>query len=195
MLKEVVRIAWRAGREFSSIIRWIFYASLPGTYFKTMGRGSRFFGRLRFGSIEGNISVGKNCWIGHDVFLSATRGSFIEVEDGVSFNTGCHIVAAYGITVRANTHFGEYCSIRDQNHNFDSLEKPINEQGFSGSPIKIGQNVWVGRGVLIGPGVEIGDGAVIGANSVVTCNIPPFAVAVGAPARVIRMRGEPRIKK
>jgi virginiamycin A acetyltransferase len=54
--------------------------------------------------------------------------------------------------------------------------------------ITIGSTSWLGDSVLILPGGEIGIGAVIGAGSVVTRPIPPYAVAVGNPAKVIRMR-------
>jgi acetyltransferase-like isoleucine patch superfamily enzyme len=55
-------------------------------------------------------------------------------------------------------------------------------------PTKIGNDCWIGTGVYIRNGVTIGDGAVIGARSVVTKDIPPYAIAVGSPARVIRFR-------
>ena len=57
-----------------------------------------------------------------------------------------------------------------------------------GIPITIGNDVWIGQHVTIMPGVHIGDGAIIGANSVVASDIPPYAVAVGNPCRVVRMR-------
>ena len=60
---------------------------------------------------------------------------------------------------------------------------------------KIGNNVWIGDSVIILPGVQIGDGAVIGAGSIVTKNIPPFAVAVGNPAKVIKFRFSQKIIK
>ncbi|MBY5991781.1 CatB-related O-acetyltransferase [Ferrimonas balearica] len=54
--------------------------------------------------------------------------------------------------------------------------------------IVLGNDVWLGLGVTVMPGVTIGDGAIIGAQSVVTSDIPPYAVAAGNPARVVRQR-------
>ena len=60
----------------------------------------------------------------------------------------------------------------------------------------IGNDVWIGRYVTILGGVKIGNGAVIGANAVVAKDIPPYAIAVGNPARVIKYRfDEETIKK
>lgn len=52
----------------------------------------------------------------------------------------------------------------------------------------IGHDTWIGHGVLIKPGIAIGNGAVIGQGSVVTKDVPPYAIAVGNPAKVIRYR-------
>ena len=54
--------------------------------------------------------------------------------------------------------------------------------------VTIGNDVWVGRNVMILSGVTIGDGSVIGAGSVVTSDVPPYAIAAGNPARIIRLR-------
>jgi acetyltransferase-like isoleucine patch superfamily enzyme len=54
--------------------------------------------------------------------------------------------------------------------------------------VVIGNDVWVGAGAKILKGSHIGDGAVIGTNAVVTGDIPPNAIAVGIPARVIKYR-------
>lgn len=52
----------------------------------------------------------------------------------------------------------------------------------------VGNDVWIGQNVTIMPGVHIGDGAIIGTNSVVARDIPPYAIAVGNPCKVVRMR-------
>jgi acetyltransferase-like isoleucine patch superfamily enzyme len=59
--------------------------------------------------------------------------------------------------------------------------------------IEIGHDVWIGDEAMIAPGVKIGHGAVIGARSLVLKDIPPYAVAVGSPARIQRMRFAERL--
>ena len=54
--------------------------------------------------------------------------------------------------------------------------------------VSIGHDTWIGHGVVIMPGVRIGNGAVIGSNSVVTKDVPAYAIAAGAPAKVLRQR-------
>jgi acetyltransferase-like isoleucine patch superfamily enzyme len=57
----------------------------------------------------------------------------------------------------------------------------------------IGHDVYIGAGALVKRGVSIGDGAVVGARSVVTRDVPPYAIVIGAPARVRRLRFDARI--
>jgi len=59
------------------------------------------------------------------------------------------------------------------------------------APVRIDDRAWIGFNVSVLKGVTIGRGAVIGACSVVTRDIPPYALAVGNPARVIRMLSRP----
>lgn len=55
----------------------------------------------------------------------------------------------------------------------------------------IGNDVWVGANSVILKGRTIGDGAIVGAGSVVTRDVPPYAIAVGNPARIVKYRFEP----
>jgi maltose O-acetyltransferase len=121
----------------------------------------------------------------------------------------CYIGAGIGLRIgnRAqlghNARFGREVTIGDDvlmgpdvvimtdTHAFEELEVPINKQGkLETQPVVIGNDVWLGTRVIIMPGVTIGDKSVIGSGSIVTKNIPPHSIAVGNPARVIRMRGE-----
>lgn len=69
-----------------------------------------------------------------------------------------------------------------------SASTPVHNEYWIPDPIVIGNDVWIGEGAFIKNGVRIGDGAVIGAHSCVTKDIPPYAVAVGVPAKVVRYR-------
>ncbi len=76
------------------------------------------------------------------------------------------------------------CHQRDLS--FYEVGKPVMDCPLKFAPINIKDGVHVGIGSIIMPGVTIGEGAVIGAGSVVTRDIPPYCVAVGAPAKVIK---------
>ncbi|MCW2490757.1 MAG: acetyltransferase, partial [Frankiales bacterium] len=67
-------------------------------------------------------------------------------------------------------------------------DRPIKDQGITKSPIRIGADVWLANKVTVVRGVHIGDGSVVGANAVVTSDLPPYSIAAGVPARVIRSR-------
>jgi acetyltransferase-like isoleucine patch superfamily enzyme len=113
----------------------------------------------------------------------------IVLGDRVFVGHRCGFSAAAGVTVGADTLIATGTAIRDNDgHPLDPEarrnRRPIDPA--DAAPVTIGRNVWIGSGCLILKGVTIGDNAVIGACSVVTSDIPPYAVAVGAPARVVR---------
>lgn len=56
--------------------------------------------------------------------------------------------------------------------------------------VVLGNDVWIGHGAVVLPGITIGSGAVLGAGAVASKDIPPFAIAVGVPAKVLRYRFE-----
>lgn len=71
--------------------------------------------------------------------------------------------------------------------------KWVNPIDFPSKPISIGNDVWIGVESLIMDGVTIGNGAVVGARSVVTKDVPPYAIVVGSPARIVRYRFDDEI--
>ena len=70
---------------------------------------------------------------------------------------------------------------------FTKKFKGVNE-AWSKGPIIVRDDVWIGMNAIVLSGVEIGQGAVIAAGAVVTSNIPPYAIAAGVPAKVIKHR-------
>ncbi|MBS3941804.1 MAG: acyltransferase, partial [Actinobacteria bacterium] len=82
----------------------------------------------------------------------------------------------------------DWIYVCDFDHRFDRLDVPIKDQGIVKSPVRIGGDVWVGEKASILRGVDIGHGSVIASHALVKSDIPPFSIAVGIPARVVKSR-------
>jgi acetyltransferase-like isoleucine patch superfamily enzyme len=80
----------------------------------------------------------------------------------------------------------------DFDHGVVEVERPIRRQGIYTREVEVGSNVWIGYGACILRGVKVGDNSIIGANAVVTKDVPANAVVGGIPARILRMRDEPK---
>lgn len=110
------------------------------------------------------MKVGKNCHISSRSIPDPLLPELIEFEDG----SGC------GVGVQLLTH-----NVMNIKH-----------ASFSFGPIKICENARIGAFSIILPGVTIGKGSIIGASSVVTDDIPPYSIAIGSPAKVVRQLTE-----
>ena len=111
-----------------------------------------------------------------------------------------HTIGDYGVTIKGtNTspdiNIGRYCSIGKNcyfaftHHDYNYVSTcPKFSPSFSRGHISIGNDVWIGANVTIMDNVIIGDGAVIGTNCIVTKNVPPYAIVVGNPGRIVKYR-------
>lgn len=125
------------------------------------------------------------------------------VDIGMYTHGGCFIPHAFG----RNTAIGRYTSVA-RSAFASTLDHPTDFKGMHGfffnsnlgytnhmreySRLKIGNDVWLGHNAIITSNVkEICDGAVIGAGAVVFKDVPPFAIVVGNPGRVVRYRFPP----
>jgi acetyltransferase-like isoleucine patch superfamily enzyme len=134
-----------------------------------------------------------------DVILN--RGTIVEVDNGSTIAIGehTHIQAYCNLYAYAgNIRIGQYvmiapkCALFPYQHVMDDPTQVMEQQGFvSKGDIVIEDDVWLGTGAKVMDGVRIGRGAVIGAGAVVTRDIPPYAIAAGVPAKVIRTRSRP----
>ena len=153
-------------------------------------------------------AVIQNSWISGEVNL----GSHVQICDDVRIS-GNVTIDKYTSVFGPNTQLyskinairiGKFCSLarsvtfQEYNHHTSFLSSyMINSKLFGDSPVRdidskgdiiVGNDVWIGAHSIILSGVTIGDGAIIASNSVVTKSIPPYAIAAGNPAKVIKYR-------
>ncbi|MBV5329879.1 MAG: acyltransferase [Chlorobium sp.] len=112
----------------------------------------------------------------------------IFIGDNASIQPYLHIGAATTLRIGKNVLMASHVYITDHDHVFLDSDLHVGLQPLDVATVEIGDYVWLGENVVVLKGVTIGNNAIIGANSVVTKNIPPFAIAAGSPARVIRIR-------
>jgi acetyltransferase-like isoleucine patch superfamily enzyme len=141
------------------------------------------------------IALGARVWVGPGSWLyampeEAGDDPVLVLADGVRISGGCVLSAVASVRLGRDVLLARNVYISDHSHGYEDVERPVREQGIIGvAPVTIGDGAWLAQGVVVCPGVTIGRGAVIGAGSVVLDDVPDHAVAVGAPARVVRTFG------
>ena len=158
--------------------------------------GFHHFGRRSVLELPIRIIRGDRIEIGDDVYVGAgsclqtlgeATGPLLFIGNGTSIAGTAVISAAdpYASAIECcwrGTSTSQTTSTRSLTPAFAVLDQGVERI----APVKVGDGAWLGQNVVVGPGVSIGSGAVIGANSVVLDDVPDHAVAVGAPARVVR---------
>ena len=140
---------------------------------------------------EGGITLGNGVWLNERVYLdteSADTG-YIKIEDKVYIGTGTTLFGHKGLEIGDNVLLAQNITLTPYSHIFDDPERNIITQGGHSEKVTIGRDSYIGMGVDIMYSGNIGEGSVVGAGSVVVKSIPPYSVAVGNPAKVIKKRG------
>lgn len=148
--------------------------------------GSRFDGDITIGEkalvarceLYGTVDIGR---------YSSLNGPNTDiVADGGKVIIGQFCSIARNVSMQVSNHAMNRATTYPI---FKNLFEEVNEGEFvSKGSIVIGNDVWIGAHAVILSGANIKDGAIIAANSVVTGNIPAYAIAAGAPAKVIKYR-------
>ncbi len=143
--------------------------------------------RPQYVCIGDDVTIGRNT----DIFVHPedpdSKECVIEIGNHVHIGINNIIGARKKIVLEENVLIGPHVMIGDHSHHYENVDIPIKFQAATeGGTVRIERDCWIGANVFIMPKVTIGRHTVVGANSVVNQNIPPYSVAVGAPARVVK---------
>jgi len=141
---------------------------------------------------ESFIDIGANSYFCSNCVIKASDG-WIKIGHDCSVNEfailfGGGGLGGGGLEIGNDVRIAAHVRIVPMNHIYEDPETPIRLQKIKAIGIKIEDDVWLGVGSTVLDGVTIGKGSVIGAGAVVTKDIPPYSIAVGIPAKVIKKR-------
>jgi acetyltransferase-like isoleucine patch superfamily enzyme len=168
------------------------YTRLIRSSFASFGEGAKVLRPFKCGSAA-DISIGEKVvicgggWI--DCFHSYVGVQFnprLTIGDGTYIGHRSHIMVIGDMSIGKDVMLADGVYISDNLHGYEDVNTRVQSQPLKYGKVTIGDRVWLGENVCVLPGVTIGENSVIGSNSVVTKSIPPFSVAVGSPAKVIR---------
>lgn len=156
------------------------------------GRGLYLFGGVPFVSGPLSIILGNDCRVSGQTTFSARPqstnpelivGSNVDIGWQSTFAIGQRIIIGDNVRIAGRAFLFGYSG--------HSLDPDLRAQGFGDLDCDVGdiileKDVWLGTNVTICPNVTVGQGTIVGTGSVVTKDLPPFVVAAGNPAKVIR---------
>lgn len=137
----------------------------------------------------GPVELGDRVKVFEDTHIIVGPGGSVQIGSGTSIHRGCQIDSYKApIRIGRGVEIAARCDFQSFDHGIASDRPIANQPLTTKGPIVIEDEAWLGYGVIVLSGVRIGKGAVIGAGAVVNKDVPAGAVAVGVPARVVRMR-------
>jgi len=171
-------------RQNPSELMRLFRIGLNTYYFRFIkrctGKGTVIGVSPRFVNTA-NITIGQGCLLQDSIYIRAGVDGSIRIGDRAALNSFCKLFGHGSIDIGAETQLGPGTLITTTGHDYQDKELNATYQ-----PVRLGRRVWVGANVTILQGVTIGDHSVIGAGAVVNKDIPPYCIAVGVPAKVVK---------
>ena len=111
----------------------------------------------------------------------------LTIGSGTYIGHRCHIITCDKMHIGKEVTIADNVYITDNLHGFDDITRGVMPQPLTlPGPVTIEDQVWIGESVCIMPNLTVGKHSIIGANSVVTKDIPPYSIAVGSPAKIIK---------
>ncbi len=141
---------------------------------------------------DGEIRLGAGVTLGWGSYVNTWEpGGYVHVGEKTWIGAGAQIWGHRGVEIGAHCPIAPGLLIVPYQHEFGDTERPIAAQGGFSGKVVVEDDVYLGMGVRLLPHVTVGRGVVVGAGAVVTRSLPPYSVAVGVPARVLRDRRPP----
>lgn len=172
-----------------AIVKEKYYSLLFGHF----GKYSIVRGHLTVSSPK-NIHIGKGCDIGpysrletYPCYGNRKTQPILTIGDDCSLQHAVHIYCTDKLTLGKGVLIASGCMITDNDHGIDPEGDLYVRQALTSSSTKIEDYVWLGENVCVLSGSHIGKRSIVGANSVVKGNIPAYSIAVGNPAKVIKL--------
>ncbi|RMH39621.1 MAG: transferase [Deltaproteobacteria bacterium] len=136
-----------------------------------------------------NVYIGDDVYVGHYAILKGYYRNHLEIGDGAWIGQHAFLHAAGGLRIGRRVGIGPGVRIITSAHELPpAVDTPIMDGPLRFAPVVLEDGCDVGTGAIVLPGVTVGRGAQIGAGAVVTRDVPAGAVAIGVPARVVRVR-------
>ncbi|MBB5909829.1 acetyltransferase-like isoleucine patch superfamily enzyme [Actinoalloteichus hymeniacidonis] len=191
LTRESLRWVWR-NRAFTPwyLLRYWRLLKLRLTRPHIILRGMVFLGR----NVEidcdpglGRLEIGRWVHIGDGNAIRCHEGS-LRIGDKAVLGRQNTVNCYLDVEIGGAALIADWVYICDFDHVVEDVNRPIKDQGIVKTPVRIGPDCWLGTKVSVLRGSRIGRGVVLGAHAVARGDIPDYAIAVGAPARVVRDR-------
>jgi len=157
--------AFQFGSQLVSLIPGVIGNYFRSPFYFMSLKQSHLEVNIGFGTIfsQSGTELGKGLYLGPQCNIGLCK-----IENDVLFGSGVHILSGTG------------------QHNFESTDIRIQDQGGTYSAISIGEDSWIGNNATVM--ADVGRKAIVGAGSVVTKPVPDFAIVAGNPAQIIKYR-------
>jgi acetyltransferase-like isoleucine patch superfamily enzyme len=173
----VLLTPWRVSVHFSRRLRFFYFTKCWVHY---------ILGKVHINSLSHFTTIGKNATFYHNVVIEINEHSRLQIGKSFTLSYGAVISCQHSIRIGDYVMIGEYSSLRDSTHVYNTPGLPYSQQNDQAVEISIGNNVWIGRGCLVLPGTIIEDGVIVAAHSVVKGRLEAYSMYGGAPAKFIK---------
>ena len=194
MNSENIRENFKSNPKLKRLVDWLimnqtetrprWYVRLLAPLYQHRGRHSVIHRSVRMDTPPyRRFSLGRNSVIESFCCINNAVG---DVIIGDHTRVGLHNTIIGPVTFGNHVNLAQGITVTALNHNFSEVDKRIDEQGVSTTPVTIGDDVWIGANAVVLPGVTIGSHSVVAAGAVVTKDVSDHSLVAGVPAKIIK---------